>query len=518
MIRRFYSRWLIFCVVSLVVSQLLMGCSSMEKHPLETQSNSVIPSVPEPTSLLREAFDQPGDEVTPVPVQTVQMTSPADPSPVAASGSLLEEAAASMVSDTSLGVSQVLARFGEMNPQSADGPLAAAILLDAGELQAAVNPRSFWLLNPLKDTIRLERYLPHEDFIWTRYSVPARQVDLSKSLIQPGDLVYLIPADDRLVGSYYAVTRMDPDGRAYTVTILPGDESGTYRIGEALLFDPAALEDGLLRKAPLALNGKGLLVWHKRSYADQSEYETQLNRVINRGGKWSVLVREIGGETIFERDGSAILHPASIIKVPLGMLVLHSLTIDAQDLEEGLAKAPPGAGRTYEQLIHAMLALSEETATDILEHDLVQRMGSSWIRSTLEGWGAVQTTLEPRRSTAKDIERLFIGLFTDQYLGKTTSRFMLDALGEVTGGDTVRLWKLQAVLPPGAVIYNKRGSLTNPMVVADAGILSMPNGNAYFICMVGNPDDWTTFEELDQIIGDFSLAWYQIQLVEGFGP
>jgi hypothetical protein len=165
-----------------------------------------------------------------------------------------------------------------------------------------------------------------------------------------------------------------------------------------------------------------------------------------------------------------------------------------------------------------MLALSEETATDILERDLVERMGESWIRNTLDGWGAADTTLEPRRSTARDIERFFLGLYTNQFLEKTAARFMLNALGEVTAGDTVRLWKLKTVLPPGAVLYNKRGSLTNPMVVADAGILSMPDGSAYFICLVGYPDDWTTFEELDQIIGDFALTWYQTQIVEGIEP
>jgi hypothetical protein len=495
-----------------------MGCSSTEKRPFETQTHSVIPSVPEPTRRLREASDPPGDEVTPEPVQTVQVTSPADPTPVAASGSLLEAAAASMVSDTSAGVGQVLARFGEMNLQSADGPLAAAILRDAGEIQATVEPRSFWLLNPLRDAARMERYLPHEDFLWTRYTGPARQLDLSNSTIQPGDLVYLIPSDERFVGSYYAVTRIDFAGRAITVTILPGNVAGTVRIGEALLFDPAAPQDGLLRNTPMALNGKGMLVWHKRSYADQREYEMRLNRVLNRGGKWSVLVSQVGGETLFEHDADTVLHPASIIKVPLGLLVLYSLSLDNQNLEEVLAEAPPQAGRTYRQLIHAMLALSEETATDLLEHDLNQRMGASWIRGTLDGWGATQTTLEPRRSTVGDIERLFIGLYTDQFLEKTAGHFMLDALGEVTSGDTVRLWKLRTFLPPGAVLYNKRGSLTNPIIVADAGILAMPDGNAYFICLVGNLDDWTTFEELDLMIGEFAQTWYQIQIAEGLMP
>jgi len=266
------------------------------------------------------------------------------------------------------------------------------------------------------------------------------------------------------------------------------------------------------------LNGKGMLVWHKRSSAGQSEYDIRLNRVLNRGGKWSVLVSQVGGETQFEQDAEKVLHPASIIKVPLGLLVLYSLSLDNQILEDALAKAPPQAGRTYAQLIHAMLALSEETATDILERDLNQRMGASWIRSTLDGWGAGRTTLEPRRSTVRDIERLFMGLYTGQFLDESYGQYMLDALGEVTAGDTVRLWKLKTMLPPGTVIYNKRGSLTNPIIVADAGILSMPDGSAYFFCLVGNPDDWTTFEELDQMIGEFALTWYQIQIVEGLMP
>ena len=517
-VRRISSVWLTFCAVILVVSQLLVGCSSMEKRPWDTQSPSVKTNMPEPTNLPQGEADPASEEVEPEPIQTNQATLPAELSPEIASGSLLEEAASSMVSETSAEVGQLIARFGEMNPQNADGPLAASILLAAGEIQAPVEPRSFWLLNPLRDAARMERYLPHEDFLWTKYSGPARQLDLSNSTIEPGDLVYLIPSDENMVGNYYTVTRINSAGRAYTVTILPGNELGTIRIGEALLFDPVEPLTGLLRNTPIALSGRGMLVWHKRSYAGQSENEIRLNRVLNRGGKWSVLVSQVGGETQFAQDAEKVLHPASIIKVPLGLLVLYSLSLDNQHLEDALAEAPPQAGRTYAQLIHAMLALSEETATDILERDLNRRMGASWIRSTLDGWGAGRTTLEPRRSTVRDIERLFMGLYTSQFLEERSGQFMLDALGEVTAGDTVRLWKLRTILPQGAVLYNKRGSLTNPMIVADAGILAMPDGSAYFICLVGNPDDWTTFEELDQIIGEFAQTWYQIQIVEGLMP
>ncbi|HMN61940.1 MAG TPA: serine hydrolase, partial [Anaerolinea sp.] len=253
----------------------------------------------------------------------------------------------------------------------------------------------------------------------------------------------------------------------------------------------------------------GMLVVRRRDYAGQTEVEAALNRVLNRGGRWQVLVKPVGGEPVFSRDAGQVIHPASVIKVPLGMLVMKELMTHSEDLDAALAGAPPQAGRTYTQLLRAMLVLSEETATDILEKDLLTRMGEAKIRETLKEWGAPNTTLEPRRSTALEIAALWQGLYTRRMLGDQASAILLDYLAEKTDGDAVRLWRLASVLPEGSVIYNKRGSLTSPMIVADSGIIVLPGGEAYILCVFGEPDDWTGFEGLDAGIGDFAVTWYQ---------
>jgi len=103
----------------------------------------------------------------------------------------------------------------------------------------------------------------------------------------------------------------------------------------------------------------------------------------------------------------------------------------------------------------------------------------------------------------------------------------LSDLATVTPGDTARLWKLNEVLPAGSKIYNKRGTLTDPaLIVADAGIIQLPDGEAYILCLFGYPEgieipfvnDRVTYEDLDAVIGDFAIAWYQAQFVDRLEP
>ena len=58
-------------------------------------------------------------------------------------------------------------------------------------------------------------------------------------------------------------------------------------------------------------------------------------------------------------------------------------------------------------------------------------------------------------------------------------------------------------------VYNKRGSLLTPYVVADTGILETSNGRSFVITIFAyNSEPKTTYERLDQAVEDIALAFW----------
>ena len=419
----------------------------------------------------------------------------------------LTEVAQSYQANSSEQMKLILSDLGEEDASHIDGPLAMSMLIRAGLLPDTVNPHRFWLLDPLRNIESMERVFPRELYEWQIQMGSTREMDFNTRQFSLGDLIYLIPTNPQRLGKYVLVTRIDPEGRIFSTTNLFEPNDGAYRIEEIELYDPKLEDDSLFDN--LGINYRGLLNVHQRSYVGQDQNVAALNRILNQGGVWQVVVKPVGEETSFTREADMVIHPASVIKVPLAMLVVKYLQSQDGGLENALLTAPPEAGRTYDQLLRAMLVLSEETATDILERDMRARMGDQEIEKTLAGWGAENTTLEPRRTTAREAAILWEGLFDQSLLGEQASQILLVYLAEITSGDTVRIWRLSGLLPDGSRIFNKRGSLTRPMVVADSGVVVLPDGKAYVICIFGEPDDWTGFEDLDRLIGDFSTTWYK---------
>jgi hypothetical protein len=431
----------------------------------------------------------------------------------------LSAAAESYLASTPDELNRVLERLEEESISHIDGPLAAAILKDAGIISSATKLHRFWLLDPVSEPGQMEFYFPHTSFEWINIKKSGSGWDYSVTPLYAGDLIFLKPASKEGVGRFLLVNRTDENGVVYSVSPSAEQSGKGTRIEEVLLFDPSQPVRGLLGKSDgLFTQSGGAVIYRKRDYSQDTEFAFGLNKTINQGGEWHVVVKQVGSAIEFERGADSSIHPASIIKLPIGMLVVKMITGQDQELETSLQSAPPRAGRTYEQLLRAMLVLSEETATDILEGDLRSQQGEAWIRQSLDAWNARGTILEPRRSTATDIAGLWECLYDHSCLGDKNSNYLLSLLAEKTSGDAVRLWRLAPSLPVGSVIYNKRGSLTNPLIVADAGIIVLPDGRAFILCLFGYPDGWTGFEKLDQIIGDFANAWYQVRIVENLAP
>jgi hypothetical protein len=235
---------------------------------------------------------------------------------------------------------------------------------------------------------------------------------------------------------------------------------------------------------------------------------TFLDPVLAEGGIWHAVIRAPDGSIQYSHEAADIVHPASVIKVPLAMATMAWLQKQYPSLAKGLSYGPVGAGRSYDQLLRAALVVSEEDAAQILEQNLIQKVGVKKLTEELTGWGAPETSFVPRRSSAEEMCNVLSALYDRHEPSYEASQLILGWMAAKTSGDSVRLWRLADVLPEGSTIYNKRGSLTDPMIVADAGIIEIPQKGAYKICIFGYPDGKTTFEDLDRIIGDFALEWY----------
>jgi hypothetical protein len=131
-------------------------------------------------------------------------------------------------------------------------------------------------LKSIKTGKLLQNTFPAGQFEWRHSDQPIDQIDYSQFPLRAGDLVYIYSG---LQGDYshvLAVTRVDADGRVYSVTN-NFTEAG-FVVLEYLLYDPAIPGTGIFYAWPdfanreLGLTGLGGMdIWHPLSlplYAD----------------------------------------------------------------------------------------------------------------------------------------------------------------------------------------------------------------------------------------------------------
>ena len=143
------------------------------------------------------------------------------------------------------------------DPSTMCGPLAAAILRDAGLMPPGIAPlndlKSFWLAKP-RENGRPWRYFPARDYELSQYDTPINQFDFAAWPLLPADIVYTY----QWVSGYehlFVVTEVDAEGRAYTVTNYPLP-TGSFMVQRVLLYDPHDPTVGAL-KLDWVQRGKG---------------------------------------------------------------------------------------------------------------------------------------------------------------------------------------------------------------------------------------------------------------------
>jgi hypothetical protein len=159
------------------------------------------------------------------------------------------------------------------NPSNTCGPLAIAILRDAGLLGRDIVPHEFWLLNPFipNDRQVLNRTFPANQFEHTITLTPINKMDWISAPLQPGDFLYIKHGSWGNFDHMLVVNRVDNSLRAYAVTNY--NTPGGFIIDEVMLYDPHDRSVGLFHewtKQEFATQGStgfgGFELWRLRAY------------------------------------------------------------------------------------------------------------------------------------------------------------------------------------------------------------------------------------------------------------
>jgi len=221
------------------------------------------------------------------------------------------------------------------------------------------------------------------------------------------------------------------------------------------------------------------------------------------GVDWFILIQDAKtGQTLFDRNSDTSFQPASMIKIPTAMAVLSILEDQGRTLED--LKTTGINGRNFDNLLEAMVVRSEESATDALEYFA---RGDNQLRKKLDSWGLTKTKYDPRTSTASELLASLRLLNTRAALTEENTQYLLGLMGSFTENDQVLLGKIIIQLPD-CKFLNKRGTMLNPTIVSDMGILRCGE-HSWYLVVTGtpSPDSMTTFEDIQASIESFAVAF-----------
>ena len=413
------------------------------------------------------------------------------------------------------------------DPSNMCGPLAIAQLRDAGLLSRYIEPHDFWLMRPDLNAETIRKTFPEDRFEHFLFKQPINEFDFKKFPLKAGDFLYLYSGDNGTFEHIITVTRVDEDGRAYTVTNLNTQPYPNYYyvIREVMLYDPAQPGVGQFydwtnesKNSWIGLTGYGgFELWRfKTPVQDFSSAELQLADKLDSifadaGGQWHSVILDLeAGRVVYSRLSADAVHTASVIKVPIAMALFKSLeakNIPPEELPAYLESH--GNGFLLSEALHDMLVKSDEKATeDLLEYI---RFSGFNISSTLAEWGAPNVNVYRRTAPLDEIVHLFAGLYQGEFIEPQARQMILDWMSEYTPNDDTRLGVLRPLLPADGKIYNKRGTITDErLIIGDAAIVTW-NSKAYVIIIFGYPGDGRTTNDikLTEAIEQSALAFWE---------
>jgi beta-lactamase class A len=392
------------------------------------------------------------------------------------------------------------------------GPLSVGILQTAGLLGPWARRHDFWLLNPRQNLKPIEYTFPESKYRWYQFDTPIAEFDFSQFPLLSGDLVYLHAKPGDTFEHVLVVNRLDELGRPYSITNY-FTHDGTV-IEERLLDDPADPAAGQfaawanrdIRNTLGNTGGGGFRIWRAKSGRSLEYPSGKANEALRAtldelftqaAGTWFATVKKVNGPYLYQFNPYEPFHPASTIKVPIAMAFYHWL--EAEGTPDWLTYVEEHGvfGRSYAQLLRAMIVESEEEATELL----VAHLGADYLHTTWQNWGLKYTRVDPRRSSATELISAFESLYAGRWLAADSRAHLLELMAAYTTNDEMRLGRLSALLPAGSAFYNKRGSLVEwPTVVGDSAIFQLgpaEKRRAYAVSIHGVGKDAAGYEELE---------------------
>jgi hypothetical protein len=410
------------------------------------------------------------------------------------------------------------------DPTNICGPLSIAILRDARLIDPYINLRDFWLLNPDVNHKLLDHTFPPESFAHFRFTTPLNEMDWTTFPLKPGDFLYLYAGFGGTFEHMLTVNRIDESGRAYSVTNHSTPEG--FVIDEVLLYDPAQPGTGKFyewterRNSDLGSTGfGGFELWRRiKPVIEKNPREevlaSNLDSVMSQhGGEWHVAIKKIGGDMVYERQVGDSVGIGSMVKIPIAMLFFKSLEtagVPPERYPEYLSKEGPG--RTYEQLLRAMIVHSEIEATRALLQ--AARDNGLDVDTVLSQWGLKNTNLVSGKSSVADLVTLYEALYAGDLINQDARKDILDLMKEGASDKSTRLGVLQETNPLSLKFYNRRGSVLDTVVaIGDSALVSVPvvdGEDSYIVVMFGyyNDDSPTTDQELIGAIEEMARIFW----------
>ncbi len=504
-----------------IILALLWGCAGVTADTINAASPTGTPTLVFTSAATGTAQPTNSIYTAPAPTPSVAVSQAPDPNAerVLALQESLYRASLEYIADTTAEANAVAKsikfnRGAYENVKNACGPLSIAIMRSGGILPATTSVREIWLLCAREGgacngmSVLKREYFPPSEYDYFQSTQSVRDYDFSANPLQAGDWLYLYVKHNGF-DHMLVVTRVDENGAAYTVTNLNRGEG--FKITEEVLYDPTKPGTGLFYELTdqvrlayvkyLGLSGDGgfMVIRRKGGLAAVPAFNQALDAVLAEGTIWNGLIQEVGTAVpVYESNPYSLFHPASMIKIPLAMLVLHGL--ESQGYSPAELQTLSFGTKTLDRLLTDMVVLSDEDAAAAL---LIYANNLKVGAATLRDWGLVDTGLNPRQSTAVDLARALEGLYSAEFLGEPMRDYLLGLMAARTENDSLYLGPLSELLP-GAVFYNKRGTSATPPIVGDMGILEY-QGKAWIVVLSGRPDELvgSSYAALENSISEF---------------
>ncbi len=484
-------------VVLLTFLLVLTACTSaLQTLPAVLPSSTPVPLQPTAQPTEPQLSSTPAVE-TPVTVPTFQVSSACVLTPE--QRSRLETVSLKYLADSELDAIQVAQDLDYIGinaqPATMCGPLAVAILQDAGLADPNFPRKNFYLLNPRPghgDGF-VDSLFPTSRYLKIVEKRVIKEVDYKAEPLCPGDFLYLFAGESGSFEHMLVVTRVDEAGRAYTVTNV--DFRFGYRVEELMLYDPAQPGVGMITNwtsQPHPQVGRtgygGFWLWRlKAPLADPSPaaagLAVSIDRIIDQtGGIWHIQFKEVGGEVLYSRLADSLIQPASFNKLALSALLLNTLESQGVEVNPDYLQTQGFGGRSFEQHLRAMLGSSGENASESLQNWFPASVN---LNDAIHDLGYGSTSIAPRQTTVSDISRLLDDIYTGEVLQPAARQIFLDLLvpSEVTPLDAVR-----DSLEPEDVFYAKHGSITEDYLSVTEIAIFTYKGKSYSLTLIAYPD------------------------------